>query len=183
MFWLIFDYIERNCIVMKTKSSTMMFVCILILIIQGVLTYCFDFFLVMRYSTDAPAGFYNTKYVVYFSIATLLLVTWGYLTLKIKSPKAMMLPVMPCLAWLIGGSLKVICHNLALGITHSILHLIATLLQCFSTCPLACINVIVKDTPIASLISQFTYVVFLVIYFIVNRKRIHSTNKEISTTA
>lgn len=129
--------------------------CTFLQLLQGILSFLFQFFYIHTYSSDAPAGFYKTTFVLYFVVSFVCLVGEFLLCNRWKSSCATLFYGTALFACCFLGLIGHVVYNIWAG-SH-ILFWAKSILLFLAACPLACIYILVKDIAVASLLSLLLY--------------------------
>ena len=137
--------------------------CVALRAVQGVLSFLFVYFCSFIYSDDAPTGFYTKTYIIYLMISGICLFCEFFLIAKLTNFRTILVySITLCFFVIFGCSFNIVYHifDFAEPINSIVFWLKTVLLFC-SACPIACINVLVRNEGISTILSIFVYLIFL----------------------
>ena len=148
---------------MKWRCNLKLAFCVSLRAIQGVLSFLFVYFCSFIYSNDAPTGFYTKTYFIYLMLSCICLFCEIALIEKLTNPRTILVySISLCVSVIVGCGLNIVYHifDFAEPI-NSIVFWLKTVLLFFSSCPITCINVLVRDAGISTILSILVYLIFL----------------------
>lgn len=148
---------------MKWRCDLKLALCVALRVVQGVLSFLFVYFCSFVYSNDAPTGFYTKTYIIYFMLSGICLFCEIFLITKLTNFRTILVySISLCFLVILGCGFNIVYHvfDFAEPINSIVFWLKTVLLFC-SACPIACINVLVRNVGISTILSIFTYLIFL----------------------